>query len=65
MIAKWYQNDFSASPPNRSLSTLDIPNARVGAPPVREMIESSPTSAAAWEMASGVISGAPSPRPLT
>ena len=47
MIAKWYQNDFSESPPKTSLSTSDIPNASVGAPPVREMIDSSPTASAA------------------
>ena len=48
MIAKWYQNALSPAPPSTSLSTWDMPNASVGAPPVREMIDSSPTSAAAW-----------------
>ena len=43
MIAKWYQNALSASPPNTWCSTSDMPNASVGAPPVRETIDSSPT----------------------
>ena len=35
MIAKWYQNAFSASPPNTPEKISDMPTARVGAPPVR------------------------------
>ena len=65
MIAKWYQNALSPAPPSTSLSTCDIPNARVGAPPVREMIDSSPTSAAAWLNNAAVASVPPRPSPFT
>ena len=45
MIAKWYQNDLSdVAAEARRCSTSDMPNASVGAPPVREMIDSSPTA---------------------
>ena len=36
MIAKWYQN-AARPPPNASLKISEIPKARVGAPPVREI----------------------------
>ena len=35
MIAKWYQNALRASPPNAPEKMVDMPTARVGAPPVR------------------------------
>ena len=65
MIAKWYQNAFNPTPPTTSLSTSDMPNASVGAPPVREMIDASPTSEAAWVKESGVTAGLDSPNPFT
>src|SRR5688500_19436541 len=46
MIAKWYQKAANP-PPNASVNTWDMPNASVGAPPVREMSVSSSTAAAA------------------
>ena len=46
MIAKWYQNAWPP-PPNASLKICEMPTARVGAPPVREMSVSSCTAAAA------------------
>jgi hypothetical protein len=65
MIAKWYQNALSPTPPSTSLSTCDMPMASVGAPPVREMIDSSPTSAAAWLNRFALTSAPCSPRLLT
>ena len=44
MIAKWYQNAISPEPPMSCCMMCASPNARVGAPPVRETIDSSPTS---------------------
>ena len=46
MIAKWYQNAWPP-PPNAWLKTCEMPTARVGAPPVREISVSSWTAAAA------------------
>lgn len=65
MIAKWYQKALSVSPPKTLLSTSDIPNASVGAPPVRETMDCSPTLAAAWSISSGVIGAPERPSPLT
>ena len=45
MIAKWYQNALRPAPPNTRCSTSDMPNASVGAPPVRDTIDFSPTPA--------------------
>ena len=42
MIAKWYQK-AARPPPNASVKIGDMPNARVGAPPVREISVSSST----------------------
>lgn len=65
MIAKWYQNALRPGPPNTWCNTSDMPNASVGAPPVREMIECSPTLAAAPLISAGVIGVPDRPRPLT
>ncbi len=49
MMAKWYQNAFMPAPPKMLARISDMPNARVGAPPVREITDASPTpSAASW-----------------
>ena len=61
MIAKWYQN-ACRPPPNASENTWESPNARVGAPPVRETsVSSSIESAAAWRVSGEIVN----PRPLT
>ena len=65
MIAKWYQNAASPEPPKAELSTCDMPNASVGAPPVRETTDSSPTALAACWISPAVIGVPPRPRPLT
>ena len=65
MIAKWYQNAASPVPPKTELSTCDMPNASVGAPPVRETIDSSPTTSAARSISPAVMGGPLRPRPLT
>ncbi|MDF2829507.1 MAG: hypothetical protein K0R01_2790 [Mycobacterium sp.] len=65
MIAKWYQNALSASPPNTWCRTSDMPKASVGAPPVRETMDSSPTLSAAASISAPVIGGPDRPRPLT
>ena len=65
MIAKWYQNALSALPPNTWLSTSDMPNARVGAPPVRETMLSSPTLCAAAVISAPVIGGPDRPSLFT
>ena len=55
MIAKWYQNALRASPPNAPEKMVDMPTARVGAPPVRATrVDSSTCWAAAWSW-SGVM----------
>ncbi|SLH01641.1 Uncharacterised protein [Mycobacteroides abscessus subsp. abscessus] len=64
MIAKWYQNDFMLSPPRKRWNTSEMPTARVGAPPVREMMEFSPTSAAAPAKVSAVAGGPDRPSEL-
>ena len=55
MIAKWYQNARSASPPMTSEKIWDSPTASVGAPPVRPTSVSSSTAAAAAARSCGVI----------
>ena len=65
MIAKWYQNAASPVPPNTELSTCDMPNASVGAPPVRETTDSSPTDSAAPSISPAVMGGPLRPSPLT
>ncbi len=65
MIAKWYQNALRLSPPNTWCSTSDMPKARVGAPPVRDTIECSPTPSAAAVISWAVIGWPDRPRPLT
>ena len=65
MIAKWYQNALRPSPPKTWCSTSDMPNASVGAPPVRETIDSSPTPSAAAVISAPVIGGPDRPSPLT
>jgi hypothetical protein len=55
MIAKWYQNALSASPPKTPEKIVDMPTARVGAPPTRAIRLCSWTDcAAAWSW-SGVM----------
>jgi len=54
MIAKWYQN-AARLPPNASVKISEIPKARVGAPPVREMRVSSWTDCAAELRSPGLI----------
>ncbi len=44
MIAKWYQSAFSVGPPSTLEKISAMPTARLGAPPVRESSECSPTS---------------------
>ena len=64
MIAKWYQNEVSPELVSCCMMWAR-PNARVGAPPVREMIDSSPTAWAVEVSMSGVRLTPISPRPLT
>ena len=64
MMAKWYQNALSPLPPNTD-STWAIPKASVGAPPVRDTIDSSPTLAAASLISAGEIGCPGSPSLLT
>ena len=45
--------------------SLDMPRARVGAPPVRDTIDSSPTPVAASVISCAAIGGPDSPSPLT
>ena len=54
MIAKWYQN-AARPPPNASVKISEMPNASVGAPPVREISVSSPIEAAAACRSPGLI----------
>ncbi len=54
MIAKWYQNAASP-PPNAWLKINEMPKARVGAPPVREISVSSSIDCAAAVMSAGVM----------
>ena len=61
MIAKWYQNAWPP-PPNASLKICEMPTARVGAPPVREISVSSWTAAAAAPRVCAEVS---KPSPLT
>ena len=65
MIAKWYQNALSPAPPNTWCSISDMPNASVGAPPVRDTIDCSPTLVAAWLICSAVAGVPDKPSPLT
>jgi hypothetical protein len=65
MIAKWYQNALRPAPPKTRFSTSDMPTARVGAPPVRDTIDFSPTLAAAWLSWSAVAGAPDKPSPLT
>ena len=53
-MAKWYQNAMVAAPPINWDRMCAMPTARVGAPPVRDRIEPSPTSLAICVSASGV-----------
>ena len=53
-MAKWYQIPISALPPKTPDRMLAMPTASVGAPPVRESIDSSPTSFATCVNMSGV-----------
>ena len=48
MIAKWYQKAMPAwpSPPNDRAKIWAMPTAKVGAPPVRPIMECSPTDRA-------------------
>lgn len=54
MIAKWYQKPIIAAPPNSCCMMCASPRANVGAPPVRDTIDSSPTAAAVEDSMSGV-----------
>ncbi len=54
MIAKWYQKLIMEAPPSHWCMMCDSPSARVGAPPVREMMVSSPTASAVPCSSSGV-----------
>ena len=54
-MAKWYQNAIIALPPMTPDRICAMPTASVGAPPARDRIEPSPTSAAVWVSMSGVI----------
>ena len=54
-IAKWYQKAIIALPPMADEMMWAMPTASVGAPPAREMIVCSPTSAAVWVITSGVV----------
>ena len=55
IMAKWYQNACSAVPPMTEEKIWLIPTARVGAPPVLPIMESSPTAlAVCWR-----VSGSP------
>ncbi|CNH53754.1 Uncharacterised protein [Mycobacterium tuberculosis] len=65
MIAKWYQNALRPAPPNTRCSTSDMPNASVGAPPVRDTIDFSPMPLAAWLIWSAVAGTPGRRRPLT
>ena len=52
MIAKWYQNPAMDEPPIHWRMMFAMPTASVGAPPVREITDSSPTSSATASSAS-------------
>jgi hypothetical protein len=65
MMAKWYQKAIRPIPPIRLCMIWARPTARVGAPPVRETTDSSPTLAASWVSMSGVRFTPASPRLLT
>src|SRR6478735_6493383 len=54
-IAKWYQKAIIPLPPTAEEMMWAMPTASVGAPPAREMIVCSPTSAAVWVITSGVV----------
>ena len=43
MIAKWYQSAIAAPPPSTFEKSCAMPSARLGAPPVRESSDFSPT----------------------
>src|SRR5919112_6864260 len=64
MMAKWYQKACSDAPrmPVRPARIWLIPTARVGAPPVLPMMDSSPTLWAVWLRVSGLTEN---PKPLT
>ena len=65
MIAKWYQNAIMPGPPMRRCMMPARPTARVGAPPVRETIDSSPTSFAVCVRVAGSRFTPMSPREFT
>ena len=65
MIAKWYQKLIIAGPPNHWCMMPARPTASVGAPPVRETTECSPTCWATLVSWSGVRCTPVSPRLLT
>ena len=54
-MAKWYQNAIIALPPMTWWKICAMPTASVGAPPAREMMVVSPTSAAVWAISAAVI----------
>ncbi len=58
MMAKWYQKPIIAVPPTSCCMMCARPSASVGAPPVRDTIDGSPTASAVDVSMSGV-SGRP------
>src|ERR687893_299300 len=64
IMAKWYQKACRAAPkmPVTPAKIADIPTASVGAPPVRPMMESSPTALAVLWSVWGLTEN---PKPLT
>ena len=54
MIAKWYQSAIAVGPPSTREKRCAIPTARLGAPPVRESSEVSPTCFASASSSAGV-----------
>ena len=65
MMAKWYQKLIMAVPPMNCCMMWARPTARVGAPPVRETMLSSPTLAAVSASMFGLMFTPDSPRLLT
>src|SRR6185437_12190035 len=59
MMAKWYQRAIASDPPKRPVNSCAMPTARLGAPPVRESNEVSPTCDARCCMADRARVGLP------
>ena len=54
MMAKWYHSAMAVLPPSTFEKSCAMPTARLGAPPVRDSSESSPTRDASSRISCGV-----------